>query len=203
MAYSKNAMIEKFLSYRIERPENADFRAIKELIRHHKRVPPTQTIKTSPGTEDESEVYAIRNSYSNILYTHEFLLNSALAAVRALFEFEDNVLACISHAPKDIPVHEKGIAAAIRASARVVRYKGDWVALLMLLRERGKDIGYEEMCRLVQQHAPEAPQPQRQLLLAAEWDTNRHTFPDWQCEGITYDKFRRHYLVALAASDYL
>ena len=96
-----------------------------------------------------------------------------------------------------------GLPEAIRACAPLVEKKGDWAALYMLLQERGKTLGYTEFCKAIAAHAPDSPQPLKQHVQAAEWDTHRRRFPDWQPEGISYDKFRRHYLIAQKAADNL
>jgi len=89
------------------------------------------------------------------------------------------------------------------ACAPLVKQKGEWAALSMLLRERGYEIGPSALCDLIAAEVPNAPQPTKQNLLDAEFDTNRRRFPDWRADGVRYDKFRRFYLIAQQASPFL
>ena len=52
-------------------------------------------------------------------------------------------------------------------------------------------------------YTTEEHQPQKQDIAASEWDTHRRRFPDWQPVGIQYQKFRRHYLIAQEAQNFL
>lgn len=85
----------------------------------------------------------------------------------------------------------------------MIQTKTDWAALYMLASERGYISGYTELCRLVAEEASGAPQPVRQSLAGGEWLRHGRRFPDWQPEGVRYDKFRRHYLIAQAAAPLL
>ena len=98
------------------------------------------------------------------------------------------------------PAPQSGaVAQCVRQVAPLVEQKGDWAALMMLMRERGHQLSYSDVVRLVREHAPHAPQPTRQHLYSAEWQPRR-PFPDWQPEGVRYEKYRRHYLIAQAAA---
>lgn len=127
----------------------------------------------------------------------------ALASVRALMDYDAQVLSQFFSLPDTPTAAASGLAEAVRAAAPLVTCKGDWAALYMLLRERGMVSGYADVVRLVAEYAPDSPQPLKQYLAAGEWDTHRRRFPDWKPEGVRYDKFRRHFLIAQAAAAYL
>ncbi len=129
-------------------------------------------------------------------------MQTALMAVRALIDYDRRVLPLFAAADPAVQV-ATGLAEAVRQCAPLVTRKGDWAALYMLLRERKLIRGYSDVVRLVAQYAPEAPQPSRQDIAAGEWDTHRRRFPDWQPEGVGYDKFRRHYLIAQKAAAFI
>ena len=138
--------------------------------------------------------------YDQLLAQRAQLQNAALVAVRALVDFDERVMAtAIAAEPAPAP----GLGEAIRQCAPLIEAKGDWAALSMLLRERDKGVGYTELCRLIAQNAPHAPQPRKQDIIAAEWDTCRCRFPDWQPVGITYRKFRKHFAIALKAASFI
>ena len=139
--------------------------------------------------------------YDSLLDHRAQLLNAALMAVRTLLDFDAAVMATAMADEAPAAPAASGLAEAIRACAPLVERKGDWAALYMLLQEQGRAVGYTELCRMIRDCAPDAPQPQKQDISASEWDTCRRRFPDWQPEGIRYDKFRRHYLIAKAAME--
>lgn len=115
----------------------------------------------------------------------------------------DRLLLSRFHPSNTLPAPKTGLAEAVRQVAPLVEKKGDWAALYMLLNERGYQVGYTELCRIIRAEAPEAPQPQKQDIASSEWDTHRRRFPDWQPVGIQYQKFRRHYLIAQEAQNFL
>ena len=132
--------------------------------------------------------------YDNLVEHRAQLLNAVLVPLRALLDYDETVMSQVICA--DAPRPSTGLPEAIRAAAPAVQQKGDWAALYMLLREKGMDVGYTELCRLIAEYAPDAPQPTKNHIASAEWDTHRRRFPDWKPEGVRYDKFRRHYMVA-------
>lgn len=139
--------------------------------------------------------------YDSLLDHRQQLANAALAAVRALLDYDEQVLSrVVCQQPQSAP---RGLAEAVRACAPLITCKGDWAALYMLCQERRMPVGYTDLCRTIAAEAPEAPQPRRQDLAQCEWDTHRRRFPDWQPEGVRYDKFRRHYAIAARAVDLL
>ena len=134
-----------------------------------------------------------------MLCHREQLYNAALAAVKSLLDFDNSLLTAFL--PSDTaPAPAAGLREAVRACAPLIEKKGDWAALYTLANERGYNVGYTDLCRLVGEEAPHAPQPTKQIINDALWDTHRRRFPDWQPDGIRYDKFRRFYLIAQAAS---
>lgn len=139
--------------------------------------------------------------YGSLLDHRAQLQNTALAAVRALLDYDEQVMAHVMC--RQAETAPSGLAEAIRASAPLIACKGDWAALYMLLQERGMGVGYTELCRLIARHAPDAPQPRKQDIAGSEWDTGRRRFPDWQPQGLRYDKFRRHYLIAQTSAEHL
>ena len=142
-----------------------------------------------------------RQQFETLTATRQNLLTAALAAVRALYDFDAQVLApCLV---SDQPRSTAGLAAAVRRCAPLVEQRGDWAALYMLCRERNVSVTYAELIRVIAEAAPQSPQPKRQHIQSAEWDTERKRFPNWEPKGIRYDKFRRHYLIAQAAADCL
>lgn len=139
--------------------------------------------------------------YDQLLAHRQQLMNTALQAVRALVDYDERVLSAIFCQQQ--PAARGGLAQAVRNCAPLVTRKGDWAALYMLCQERRLPVGYTDLCRTIAAEAPEAPQPRKQDIAASEWDTRRRRFPDWQPEGVRYDKFRRHYAIAQKASVYL
>ena len=123
-------------------------------------------------------------------------------AVRALMDYDRQVLPSFVPAAT-APSTATGLPEAVRQCAPMITCKGDWAALYMLLQERGHDVGYTELCRVIAECAPGAPQPVRQDIAASEWNTHRRRFPDWEPEGVRYDKFRRHYLIAQKAMEFI
>lgn len=130
-------------------------------------------------------------------------MQAALASVRALMDYDAQVLSQFFSLPDTPTAAANGLAEAVRAAAPLVTCKGDWAALYMLLRERGMVGGYADVVRLVAEYAPSSPQPSINNIANVEWDTHRRRFPDWKPEGVRYEKFRSHFLIAQAAAPYL
>ena len=168
-------------------PEDSRLKEVADLLR----------LQPSPR-EHGKQISVPYEAYENMLNIRANLYTTAIAAVRALVEY-DRHHSCFFSAEPPRETTSEGLEAAVRAAAPHVRYGGDWGALLMLLRERGTKISEAQMVRMVRRFAPEAPQCTRQILTSAFWDTNRRHFPYWLPEGIRRDKFDRHWAVASAA----
>ena len=122
--------------------------------------------------------------------------------MRALLDYDEHVmLHALCQQPQSAP--GAGLAEVVRACAPLVTYKGDWAALFMLLREQGRAVGYTELCRLIAEYAPQAPQPRKQDISHSEWMTGHRRFPDWPADVVKYGKYRRHYAIAARALERL
>ncbi len=136
--------------------------------------------------------------YDGLLATRRVLLEGVLASVRGLAEFDRRLGHYYSQRAAD-DCQMRGMANAVRAAARCVECGSDWVALLMLCRERGIDLTETQLSDIVRRAAPTAPQCSKQQLQNAWWDTRRRRFPHWEPDGVRFDKFKRHCRVAAAA----
>ena len=127
-------------------------------------------------------------------------MTAALAAVRALVDYDEQVLSnVICQQPTQ---SDTGLAEVVRACAPLITKKSDWAALYMLLTERKSSVSYTDLCRLIAECAPDAPQPKKQDFYSGLWNP-KGRFPDWKPTEVRYDKFRRHYLIAQRASEFL
>ena len=195
-------IISKLLGGGSRRPCDNDFRTIADMLRLQGR--------PSAGVAGGACGYGVGGSgiplpkahYDQLLCHREQLYNTALAAVKTLLDF-DRTLYPLFTASDTAPAPALGLREAVRACAPLIEKKGDWAALYMLANERGYNVGYTDLCRLVGEEAPSAPQPTKQDISQALWGTKGRKFPDWQPKGIQYDKFRRHYVIAMQASQLL
>ncbi|MBQ8051160.1 MAG: hypothetical protein IJ197_06245 [Bacteroidaceae bacterium] len=120
--------------------------------------------------------------------------------VRHALELEHALARCCRAAA---PIRsQEGLECAIRACASTVKRKADWWALLQVAQELGYQVQPTELCRLIAQVCPTAPQPVKQDLHGAWWNTHGR-FPKWDPAGTKPDKYRRHTAVARAALPYL
>lgn len=166
--------------------EDGRLRQVAELLT------PMPTTAVVPAVGLPSECYG------GLLSARRALLESALASVRALVEFDDKLGRYYStRVAQDSG--SRGLAEAVRAAASCVTCGSDWAALLMLAHERGIEVTETQLVDIVRREAPTAPQCSKQMLQNAWWDTHRRRFPNWQPEGIRFDKFQRHCRVAAAA----
>jgi len=154
-----------------------------------------------PIPQRETGVCISRETYDSLLNTRQVLVEAAVAAARAVVEFDERLghfyLSC-STKPQ-----YRGLGPAVRAAASAIVCASDWVALQMLCNERGIGLTEKQLVDLVAREAPWAPQPKRQGLQNAWWNTRHRRFPDWLPEKIRSDKFRRHCAVAAAALPFL
>lgn len=170
-------------------PEDGRLRQVAELLRQQ------------APSEGGALSCVPREIYKGLLAQREHLVSHALEAVREVLEHDRRFGGCYAATAVE-PEESAGVEAAVRAAAGAVECGGDWAALLMLLRERGVVLTETQLSRLVARLAPRAPQCSKQGLQSAVWDTNRRRFPHWRAEGISPDKFRRHWAVAAAAAPF-
>ena len=162
----------------------------------------TKLLTQIPQPASAADVCVSREFYNSLWATRRALVATAVAAVRALVEF-DSRLGRFYTSPCPPDSRSCGLGAAVRAAASQVRYASDWEALAMLCRERGIGLTDSQLVDIVAREAPEAPQPTRQGLGSAWWDTGRKRFPEWNPHKIRYDKYLRHFHVAEAALPWL
>lgn len=202
-------IISKLLGGGSLAPLDADYRRIADLL-SLQRAAERRTQSTDPAGGADAGRHGLagnpqpilKEQYDALLAGRQQLMQTALMAVRALMDYDRQVLPLFMPAAP-APQTATGVAEAVRQCAPLVERKGDWAALYMLLQERGHGVGYTELCRLVAECAPGAPQPSKQDIAASEWLRHGRRFPDWQPEGVRYDKFRRHYLIAQQAIRFL
>ncbi len=141
--------------------------------------------------------------YETLFQHRRQLCDMALRTVRTLLDFDCEVLSRYRSEQLGSCPAGQNLAEAIRACAPLVERASDWAALFMLCRERGIKQTETQFARILAAVAPDSPQPSKQTLQSAQWDTNRRRFPDWTGDGVRRSKFLRHYAIAQAASPYL
>jgi len=156
-------------------------------------------VPTVPGG---ANVRVPQECYDELWATRRALVESAVAAARAVVEYDEHLARFYSERCAD-DSQNRGLGAAVRAAAQKVVYASDWVALLMLCKEKGIDLTEAQLVEIVAHEVPRAPRPTRQGLEQARWDTGRKRFPNWEPTGCRFDKFRRHCAVAAAAMEML
>lgn len=200
-------IISKLLGGGSLAPADADFRRIADLLRLQRRGGADPADADGGGDPPRGGMGGngspvSKQTFDRLLSHRQQLYDAALTAVRALLDFDQTLLPLFSVADA-APAPSVSLRAAVRSVAPMIQTKTDWVALYMLASERGYVSGYTELCRIIAEEAPDAPQPQRQTLASGEWMRHGHRFPDWQPLDVRYDKFRRHYLIAQAAAPLL
>ena len=155
-----------------------------------------------PTPKGGADICVPRECFDGLWNARRALVEAAVAAARALMEFDERLGRFYSSRCADNS-QNRDVGAAVRAAASAVVYASDWTAVLMLCKERGIELTELQLIEIVAREVPLAPLPQRQGLQNAWWDTRHRRFPDWEPVGIRPDKFRRHYAVASAASPFL
>ena len=153
------------------------------------------------GMPDHTPQQSSKEEYNKKWKYRENLRNVALMAIKNLLIYDrDTLLDMVCTEPNQTTV--KGLPEAIRACAPLIKKKGDWAALWMLCQERHIKLGCTDLCRMINQYAPEAPQPKKQHISAASTWTPKGKFPDWK-PTVHYNKFRKYYMIAQKAAFFL
>lgn len=136
-------------------------------------------------------------SYRALKRARLVVLRQLMDSVQALAELDDQLCRVYPRA------EASGMEQAVRAAAVRVTRSADWGALFMLMHERGWAISEQELADAVGRWAQGAPQPSRQGIAQAVWDTRRHLYPDWPRGIVSDDKWRRNMAVADAADSFV